>query len=126
MKQRVKLTRSSQSKHPLSMMFSRYYWLQFGLIAIAVILGLAFSGMITKQLLLKTAMEQEAAHYWMRYDRDHNASLPDTKNLYGYRWQTTPPDLLKKFQLELGVHRLVIDGNDRVTMYDEHDGYIKN
>lgn len=104
-------------------MFSRYYWLQFGLIAIAVILGLAFSGMITKQLLLKTAMEQEAAHYWMRYERDHNAPLPDTKNLYGYRWQTAPPDLLKNFQFEPGVHRLVIDGNDRVTMYDEHDGY---
>ena len=103
-------------------MFSRYYWLQFGLIAIAVILGLAFSGMITKKLLLKTAMEQEAAHYWMRYDKDHNAPLPDTKNLYGYRWQTTPPDFLKQFQFERGVHRLVIEGNDRVTMYDEYQG----
>lgn len=89
----------------------------------AVILGLMCSGMITKKLLLKTAMEQEAAHYWMRYDRDHNAPLPDTKNLYGYRWQTTPPDLLKQFQFERGVHRLIIEGNDRVTMYDEYDGY---
>lgn len=114
---------ATPSKHPLSMVFSRYYWLQIGLIALAVIFGLACSGVIIKQLLLKTALEQEAAHYWMRYDKDHNAALPDTKNLYGYRWQTTPPDLIKPLTLERGVHRLIIDGNDRVTMYDEHAGY---
>lgn len=123
LKQNVRLARSPKSKHPLSMMFSRFYLLQIGFIALAVILGLTCSGIITKQLLLKTAMEQEASHYWMRYDKDHNAPLPDTKNLYGYRWQTAPPDLLKQFHFERGVHRLVVDGNDRVTMYDEHDGY---
>jgi len=121
-KQEIKSTPMSQSKHPLSMMFSRFYLLQIGFIALAVILGLACSGMITKKLLLKTAMEQEAAHYWMRYDKDHNAALPDTKNLYGYRWQTTPPDQFKNVQLIQGVHRLIIDGDDRVTMYDEHEG----
>ena len=104
------------------MMFSHYYWLQIGLIAFAVIFGLTCSGLIIKRLLLKTALEQEAAHYWVRYDKDHNAALPDTKNLYGYRWTTTPPNAVKSLKLEYGVHRLIIDGNDRVTMYDEHDG----
>lgn len=123
LKHRVRPAQSSRSKHPLSMMFSRIYVLQIGFIALAVILGLACSGMITKNLLLKTAMEQEASHYWMRYDKDHNAPLPDTKNLYGYRWQTSPPDLLKKIHFERGVHRLMIEGNERVTMYDEYDGH---
>ena len=123
MKQNVRqMYPSSSTKHPLSIVFSRYYWLQVGFIALAVILGLACSGMITKKLLLKTAMEQEATHYWMRYDKDHNAPLPDTKNLYGYRWQAAPPDHLKNYHFEHGVHRLIIDGNDRVTMYDEYDG----
>jgi signal transduction histidine kinase len=111
-----------RGKRPISMMFSRYYWLQIGLIALAVIFGLTSSGIIVKKLLLNTALEQEASHYWMRYDKDHNAALPDTKNLYGYRWQTTRPNLLQSLKLERGVHRLIIDGNDRVTMYDEHDG----
>ncbi|MDE2421381.1 MAG: HAMP domain-containing histidine kinase [Gammaproteobacteria bacterium] len=111
-----------QSKRPISMMFSRYYWLQIGLIAFAVIFGLTCSGFIIKRLLLKTALEQEAAHYWVRYDKDHNAALPDTKNLYGYRWTNNPPIQVKSLKLEHGVHRLIIDGNDRVTMYDEHDG----
>jgi signal transduction histidine kinase len=111
-----------RGKRPISMMFSQYYWLQIGLIAIAVVLGLTSSGIIIKKLLLNTALEQEAAHYWLRYDKDHNAALPDTKNLYGYRWQNTRPDLLKSLKLEQGVHRLTIAGDDRVTMYDEHDG----
>jgi len=113
---------TTQSKRPISMMFSRYYWMQIGLIAFAVIIGLTCSGLIIKKLLLKTALEQEAAHYWMRYDKDHNAALPDTKNLYGYRWTNAPPDLIKPLKLKLGVHRLIIGGDDRVTMYDEHEG----
>ncbi len=124
MKQRLKdlSPQHLQSKRPISMMFSQYYWLQIGLIAFAVIFGLTCSGFIIKQLLLKTALEQEATHYWTRYDKDHDAALPDTKNLYGYRWQNTRPDFLKSLKLEHGVHRLIVDGNDRVTMYDEHDG----
>lgn len=111
-----------QSKRPISLMFSHYYWLQIGLIAFAVIFGLTCSGFIIKRLLLKTALEQEAAHYWVRYDKDHNAALPDTKNLYGYRWTNTPPNQVKSLKLEQGVHRLIVDGNDRVTMYDEYQG----
>lgn len=124
MKQRVKdmSALSPRRTHPLSMMFSRFYLLQIGFIAFAVIIGLTCSALITKKLLIKTAMEQEAAHYWMRYEKDHNAPLPDTKNLYGYRWQSTPPDLFKNYHFERGVHRLLIDGHERVTMYDEHDG----
>jgi signal transduction histidine kinase len=111
-----------ENKHPLSMVFSRYYWLQIGLIAFAVILGLTSSALIVKNLLIHTALEQEAEHYWVRYEKNHQAPLPDTKNLYGYRWTDIPPDLIKPLKLELGVHRVSIGGQDRVTMYDEHDG----
>jgi signal transduction histidine kinase len=123
-KQRLKNVSSNlvRGKRPISMMFSRYYWMQIGLIAFAVIFGLTCSGIIVKQLLINTALEQEAAHYWQRYDKDHNAALPDTKNLYGYRWQTQRPALLQSLDLKRGVHRLIIDGNERVSMYDEHDG----
>ncbi len=107
----------------LSILFSRFYWLQIILIASAVVLGLTFSGLIIKNLLIKTAMEQEAAHYWQRYAKDHNAPLPDTKNLYGYRWRDTAPPEVRGLNLQNGVHRLFIDGKDHVTIFDERDGY---
>ena len=107
---------AATKRQPLSMLFNRFYWLQIGLIAFAVILGLSFSGLIVKDLLIKTAMEQEAAHYWQRYHKDPEATLPDTKNLYGYRWRMKPPANLSGLALAKGVHRLFIDGKDRVTI----------
>ncbi len=112
-----------ESKHPISIVYSRYYWIQIGLIAFAVIFGLTSSALIIKQLLIHTALEQEAEHYWQRYEKNQNASLPDTKNLYGYLWTDVPPDFIKPLKLELGVDRIIIGGNDRVTMYDEHNGH---
>lgn len=107
----------------LALLFSRFYFLQVSLIALAVIMGITFSGLIIKNLLIKTAMEQETAHYWQRYDRDPRVELPDTKNLYGYRWRDQPPDALRGLQLAPGVHRLFIDGHERVTAYSEKGGY---
>jgi len=121
--QQLSIDRPASATRSLSILFSRFYWLQIILIASAVILGLTFSGLIIKNLLINTAMEQEAAHYWQRYAKDHDAPLPDTKNLYGYRWRETPPPEVQGLYLQHGVHRLFIDGKDHVTIYDEHDGY---
>ena len=39
-------------------------------------------------------------HYWIRVDRNPNADLPDTKNLYGYRWSSNkPPQPLRDLTL---------------------------
>jgi len=121
--QRLSADVTLSGKLSLTMLFNRFYWLQIVLIASAVILGIAFSGLIIKNLLIKTAMEQEDAHYWQRYSLNHNAELPDTKNLYGYRWRDTPPPELQGQTFQLGVHRLFIDGKEHVTNYNVHDGY---
>ncbi len=60
-------------------MFNRYYWLQIGLIALSIVVGLACSAWVIKGSLLKTALEQEMEHYWLRIERNPNADLPDTK-----------------------------------------------
>ena len=83
---------SNSPSTQLSKVFNRYYWLQIALIALSVVIGLACSAWVIKGSLLKTALEQEMAHYWTRVERNPKADLPDTKNLYGYRWTTeTPP-----------------------------------
>lgn len=107
---------------PFSKIFNRYYWLQIGLIALSIIIGLTCSAWIIKGSLLKTALEQEMQHYWMRVERDPNAPLPDTKNLYGYRWTTQVPSRFQSLELRDGVHRIHVDGKERMTVYGERNG----
>lgn len=111
------------ASHPLGQLFYRYYWLQIALIALSVIIGIAGSAFIIKGLLLKTALQQEMTHYWHRVQKDPNADLPDTKNLYGYRWSTNqPPPHLQHLRMQSGVHRIAVDGKERMTVYDERYG----
>jgi len=74
--------------HPLGEVFNRYYWLQIGFIALSVVIGIGCSAWVIKGSLLRTALEQEMSHYWQRLERNPAAELPDTKNLYGYRWNS--------------------------------------
>src|SRR5690606_22417074 len=91
----LKLFRDKRD-HPLGEVFNRYYWLQIGFIALSVVIGIACSAWVIKGFLLRTALEQEMSHYWQRLERNPAAELPDTKNLYGYRWYDTPPVQFQK------------------------------
>lgn len=115
--------KNDANTYPLAEMFSRYYWLQIGLIALSIVIGIACSAWVIKGSLLKTALEQEMEHYWMRVQRNPNADLPDTKNLYGYRWKAEHvPTIFKKQVLKEGVHRIFVDGKDRMTVYGVRNG----
>lgn len=115
--------KNGEQSHPLGEIFNRHYWLQIGLIALSIIIGIACSAWVIKGSLLKTALEQEMEHYWIRVERDPNADLPDTKNLYGYRWKSeNPPSAFKHQVLKQGVHRIFVDGKDRMTVYGEQNG----
>lgn len=118
-----KRNRNGEQNHPLGEIFNRHYWLQIGLIALSIVIGIACSAWIIKGSLLKTALEQEMEHYWVRVERNPNADLPDTKNLYGYRWKhEIPPPAFKNQVLQQGVHRIFVDGKDRMTVYSEKSG----
>ena len=108
--------------HPLGEVFNRYYWLQIALIALSIVIGLSCSAWVIKGSLLKNALEQEMQHYWMRVERSPNADLPDTKNLYGYRWQDIRPQKFTHMELKAGVNRHFIDGKERMTVYGERNG----
>jgi hypothetical protein len=117
----LKLFRDKRD-HPLGEVFNRYYWLQIGFIALSVVIGIGFSAWVIKGSLLRTALEQEMSHYWQRLERNPAAELPDTKNLYGYRWNTVSPSQFKNMSLEQGVNRHFVDGKERMTVYGEKDG----
>lgn len=108
--------------HPLGEVFNRYYWLQIGLIALSIVIGIACSAWVIKGTLLKTALEQEMEHYWMRVERNPKADLPDTKNLYGYRWSNLTPTNFQSMHLKPGIGRHFVDGKERMTVYGERNG----
>lgn len=108
---------ANSDAHELRSVFKRYYWLQIGLIALSILIGIGCSAWVMKGVLLKTALEQEMAHYWSRLDQNPNAPLPDTKNLYGYRWVGQPPKRFNTFNFQEGVQRKFVDGKERMTVY---------
>ncbi|WP_111891206.1 sensor histidine kinase [Acinetobacter sp. MB5] len=114
--------RSTHTNHRVSEIFNRHYWFQIALIALSIIIGIVCSAWVIKGSLLKTALEQEMAHYWQRVEHNPKADLPDTKNLYGYRWNNNRPLHLQNLTLKSGVHRIFIDGKERMTVYGERYG----
>lgn len=119
----LKPHRNDSSGHRVAEIFNRYYWLQIALIALSIVVGLACSAWVIKGSLLKTALEQEMEHYWLRIERNPKADLPDTKNLYGYRWKGEQTPLrFQRMYLKTGVHRIFIDGKERMTVYGEKSG----
>ncbi len=115
--------RHREQPRPLQWLVRRFYWVQIGLIALAVVAGLLLSASILKGLLIRTALKQEMAHYWQRVARDPAAPLPDTKNLYGYRWQGSQrPAVLNGQPLVPGVHRHFVQGKNRLTVYGTRGG----
>lgn len=107
----------------LSLIISRYYWLQVTFIAIAVITGVVMSALIMRGLLINEALKQEAEYFWHRYDMSADAPMPDTKNLSGYLWSDTTarPEFLDGVSLEQGVREILIDDIETLVMYDRHN-----
>ena len=58
--------------------------LQAAAIAFAAILGVYGASAVLKHVLIQRALEQEAAHFWQRLERDPKAGVPDTYNMTGY------------------------------------------
>ncbi|HEX5755101.1 MAG TPA: HAMP domain-containing sensor histidine kinase [Arenimonas sp.] len=83
--------------------------LQGAAISFAAVLGVYGASAVLKHLLIETALEQEAAHYWERVAKRPEAELPDTFNLTGYlitagESEERLPELLRP--LEPGFHSL--------------------
>jgi signal transduction histidine kinase len=62
----------------------RVAFMQAAAISLAAVLGVFGASAVLKHVLIQHALEQEAAHYWQRLDRDPAAAMPDTYNMTGY------------------------------------------
>jgi len=58
--------------------------LQAAVISFAAVLGVYGASIILKHVLIRQALEKEAAHYWDILKVNQNAAAPDTYNMKGY------------------------------------------
>lgn len=62
----------------------RAFLLQAAYISIAAIIGVFLASVLFERLLIRQALQSEAAHFWEQRDRDPGFPLPATLNLTGY------------------------------------------
>lgn len=70
--------------------FHRAFLLQAALISIAAILSVYFAKIMINEVLIKSAIREEAKFFWSNYDLNPDFPLPGTLNLTGF----FDPDLL--------------------------------
>jgi signal transduction histidine kinase len=62
----------------------RAFFIQVTIISLATLVGIAVAYNIIYGVMLREALNDEAAHFWSRYESDPKHSLPDVYNLQGF------------------------------------------
>tara|TARA_B100000029_G_scaffold360783_1_gene353716 strand:- start:855 stop:2144 length:1290 start_codon:yes stop_codon:yes gene_type:complete len=112
------------AKMGIARRFGRALALHLGLVAIAVILGIFAADWIIEDVLVKEALTTEASHYWDKRKYDPAFSLPDTKNLKGYRYSNRDDsDLPIPLRgLDLGFHEFASGREHSVALVTQQNG----
>lgn len=92
----------------------RVFAVQLGIISLATLLGVFFSAKIVENVLIKQALDGEAAYFWERYPDNPDFPLPDTLNLTGYLLTDETRESLPE------AYQFVSEGYFRVEVGDHH------
>jgi signal transduction histidine kinase len=98
--------------------------LQAAAISFAAVLGVYGASAVLKHVLIQRALQEEAAHFWQRLERDPAAQAPDTYNMTGYLRPTGEVAGLpqKLGGLAPGFHSLPRALGGSLVMVEERDG----
>ena len=98
--------------------------LQAAAISFAAVLGVYGASAVLKHVLIKRALQEEAAHFWGRRDDDPTAIVPDTYNMNGYLVRTGAvsqvPEPLQP--LPVGFHSLPRAQGGSLVMVEDRGG----
>ena len=95
--------------------------LQIGLISLATLVGVFAAAKVVEDVLVRNALEGEAAHFWQLYQQDGNYPRPNTMNLMGYlavggNFSEVPPSL-RSMQPSYG--RTELDGRHPIVYVED-------
>ncbi|HEY5703560.1 MAG TPA: sensor histidine kinase, partial [Gammaproteobacteria bacterium] len=90
--------------------------IQAGLIAVAAILGIYAARFVLSDVLISSALNSEAEHFWGRYADNNDFPRPDTYNMKGHlAGRDAVPEKIRN--LQEGIHKL---SGDSVDVYIIH------
>ena len=102
---------------------NRTFLLQGMLISITAVLSVFFAKTVIDEILIKSAIEQEAGYFWQNYSVDAGVPLPDTSNLTGFFDEARLPGGIRaSFPLQSGFHEYNEDGGNYVLHISEQQG----
>lgn len=115
----------TSARHGLRRKIWTAFILQAAAISFAAVLGVYGASAVLKHLLIETALQQEAAHYWQRLAQQPQAELPDTYNMTGYllapgESPAALPPLLQP--LSPGFHSLPRGSGGALVLVEEGPG----
>lgn len=102
---------------------NRTFLLQVVLISITAVLSVFFAKTVIDEILIKSAIEQEADYFWQSYREVNTMPLPDTLNLTGYFDENRlPADLRRNIPVTAGFHEIQTNGSRLVLHVSEQAG----
>lgn len=111
------------TKGSLAPRLLRAITVQTVLITLAAVLGVFFTTVMLEDVLIKQALQREAAHFWDSRAADADFPLPDTANLSGYLSEGHRTQLPARLRnLPTGFHETSSDGLVSVAYVTERGG----
>jgi signal transduction histidine kinase len=94
------------------------FLLQALMISVAALAGVFAARYVLGDILIKRALEDEAGHFWTRFDADADASRPSTYNLTGYLLPDDKESMPAKFaHMDVGFYELDDKDSDFYIVY---------
>ena len=113
-------TRNAKTKrNGLRSKMLRVFAVQVLLISLATLVGIFVTNSLVQDVLMRSALDGEAQHFWSLYDADQNHPLPNTDNMQGYMAidgnYSGVPIAVANVGGEPGYHRRAFDGQEQIV-----------
>ena len=109
------------SKTGINNKLIRVFIIQMLFISVVTAMGVYVAAIIVEQVMVRTALEDEASHYWKALDANPNHPTPNTDNLRGYKAALHNLDSLPTFlQSEQPSYtRVKIEGRNPILYVED-------
>lgn len=111
------------TSHNLRHKLIRVFLLQIAFISIIALGGVYAAKLLLENVMIRAALESEAAHFWERYDNNPEFQLPDVSNLLGFIAingdLTTIPEAF--YDLKPGLNRAVYDNAHPIVYVEDNN-----
>ena len=113
----------SLQKNGITQKLTRVFVVQLLFISVVTAAGVFVAAIIVEQVMLRTALEDEAAHFWREKSIDAKHPSPNTDNLRGYlavgNHYNNVPEVLRT--VSPGFQRVIMQGHEPIVYVEDNN-----